>query len=52
MGGNIIPMFVDRGTAAVYDFADNEVPGATDRGTRGTGATSGRWTRTTTRTWT
>ncbi len=31
MGGNIIPMFVDRGTAHVYDFARNDVPGATDR---------------------
>src|SRR6476646_2387783 len=31
MGGNIIPMMVERGTARVYDFADNDVPGATDR---------------------
>ena len=31
MGGNIIPMFVDRGDAQVYDFDDNVVPGATDR---------------------
>ncbi|TKV61049.1 glucose-1-phosphate adenylyltransferase [Nakamurella flava] len=31
MGGNIIPMFVKRGTAHVYDFARNKVPGATDR---------------------
>jgi glucose-1-phosphate adenylyltransferase len=31
MGGNIIPMLVDRGQAQVYDFANNEVPGATDR---------------------
>ena len=31
MGGNIIPMFVDRGSAHVYDFNRNEVPGATDR---------------------
>ncbi|MCP2165591.1 glucose-1-phosphate adenylyltransferase [Goodfellowiella coeruleoviolacea] len=31
MGGNIIPMLVDRGEAAVYDFADNEVPGETER---------------------
>jgi glucose-1-phosphate adenylyltransferase len=30
-GGNIIPMLVERGAAQVYDFADNEVPGATDR---------------------
>jgi glucose-1-phosphate adenylyltransferase len=27
LGGNIIPMFVDRGDAHVYDFAENEVPG-------------------------
>jgi glucose-1-phosphate adenylyltransferase len=31
MGGNIIPMMVEQGTAEVYDFAGNEVPGATDR---------------------
>jgi len=31
MGGDIIPMLVSRGTAEVYDFADNEVPGSTDR---------------------
>ncbi len=31
MGGNIIPMFVNRGTAHVYDFARNDVPGATAR---------------------
>ncbi|WP_154767478.1 glucose-1-phosphate adenylyltransferase [Nakamurella alba] len=31
MGGNIIPMFVDRGTANVYDFSRNQVPGATER---------------------
>ncbi|HEY3259926.1 MAG TPA: glucose-1-phosphate adenylyltransferase [Pseudonocardiaceae bacterium] len=31
MGGDIIPMLVDRGEAAVYDFADNMVPGATER---------------------
>ena len=31
MGGNIIPMMVARGAAEVYDFADNTVPGATDR---------------------
>jgi glucose-1-phosphate adenylyltransferase len=34
MGGSIIPPFVERGEACVYDFADNEVPGSTpaDRG--------------------
>jgi glucose-1-phosphate adenylyltransferase len=31
IGGNIIPMLVERGEAEVYDFADNDVPGATDR---------------------
>jgi len=31
MGGSIIPMLVDRGEAAVYDFRDNEVPGGTPR---------------------
>jgi glucose-1-phosphate adenylyltransferase len=31
MGGNIIPMFVERGDANVYDFRDNKVPGSTDR---------------------
>ena len=31
MGGNIIPGFVAKGTANVYDFKRNEVPGATDR---------------------
>ncbi len=31
MGGNIIPMFVDRGTANVYDFDRNMVPGADAR---------------------
>ena len=31
IGGNLIPMLVERGEARVYDFATNEVPGATDR---------------------
>jgi glucose-1-phosphate adenylyltransferase len=31
IGGNIIPNLVAAGEAAVYDFAANEVPGATDR---------------------
>jgi glucose-1-phosphate adenylyltransferase len=31
MGGNIIPMMVGQGAAQVYDFSDNEVPGATER---------------------
>lgn len=31
MGSDVIPMLVDAGEAAVYDFADNIVPGASDR---------------------
>lgn len=31
MGGDIVPMLVERGEAQVYDFAANEVPGATER---------------------
>jgi glucose-1-phosphate adenylyltransferase len=31
MGGNLIPMLVKEGSAKVYDFADNDVPGSTDR---------------------
>jgi glucose-1-phosphate adenylyltransferase len=31
MGADIIPRLVRAGEAAVYDFADNVVPGATDR---------------------
>ena len=31
MGGDIVPYFVDRGEAAVYDFIRNDVPGSTDR---------------------
>ncbi len=31
VGGDIIPMLVDSGDAAVYDFAANDVPGATER---------------------
>jgi glucose-1-phosphate adenylyltransferase len=31
MGGSIMPMMVKRGTAYVYDFMDNDVPGAEDR---------------------
>jgi len=31
MGGNIIQMLTARGAAQVYDFADNIVPGATER---------------------
>jgi len=31
MGGDVIPMLVRAGQAHVYDFADNQIPGATDR---------------------
>lgn len=31
MGGNIIPAFVEEGTARVYDFNENIVPGQTER---------------------
>jgi glucose-1-phosphate adenylyltransferase len=31
MGGDIVPDFVRRGEAGVYDFRDNDVPGSTDR---------------------
>jgi glucose-1-phosphate adenylyltransferase len=31
LGGDIAPPLVERGEAEVYDFASNEVPGATDR---------------------
>ncbi|QAY70800.1 glucose-1-phosphate adenylyltransferase [Xylanimonas protaetiae] len=31
MGGDIIPAFVSQGTAGVYDFIRNDVPGSTDR---------------------
>jgi glucose-1-phosphate adenylyltransferase len=31
LGGDIIPALVEQGAAEVYDFAANEVPGATDR---------------------
>jgi glucose-1-phosphate adenylyltransferase len=31
MGGDIVPYFVNRNEAAVYDFKDNDVPGSTGR---------------------
>ncbi|MDQ4501005.1 glucose-1-phosphate adenylyltransferase [Sinomonas sp. ASV322] len=31
MGGDIVPYFVDRGEAGVYDFTQNEIPGSTER---------------------
>ena len=30
MGGDIVPAFVERGEAYVYDMVDNDIPGATD----------------------
>ncbi|MDQ6875164.1 MAG: glucose-1-phosphate adenylyltransferase [Actinomycetota bacterium] len=31
MGGDIIPLLTEQGCAKVYDFAENEVPGTTER---------------------
>lgn len=31
MGGSIVPYFVERGQAGLYDYRDNIVPGSTDR---------------------
>ena len=31
MGGNVVPFFVEKGQAAVYDFTKNTVPGATEK---------------------
>jgi glucose-1-phosphate adenylyltransferase len=31
MGGDIVPAFVEKGTAGVYDFIRNDVPGSTPR---------------------
>jgi glucose-1-phosphate adenylyltransferase len=31
MGGDIVPMFVDKGDAALYDFVENDVPGSNSR---------------------
>ncbi len=31
MGGDLVPYFVAKGTAGVYDFIHNDVPGSTDR---------------------
>lgn len=31
MGGDIVPAFVERGSAFVYDFINNDVPGSTPR---------------------
>ncbi len=44
LGGNVIPMLVERGEACVYDFAANEVPGATERD-RGRRVGFPRWSR-------
>ena len=51
MGGNIIPMFVDRGAANVYDFDRNRCRAPTNA-TAVIGATSVLSTPITTRTWT
>ena len=52
VGGDIIPMLVERGTAQVFDFAELDRAGRVRARARRTGATSGRSTPTTTRTWT
>jgi glucose-1-phosphate adenylyltransferase len=52
VGGDLIPMLVERGEAQVYDFSTNDVPGATDRDRGYLARTSGPSTRSTTRTWT
>src|SRR5690606_6682249 len=31
MGGDIVPAFVREGSGWVYDYNDNEIPGATER---------------------
>jgi len=31
MGGNVVPYFVNKGTAWVYDFTKNDVPGSTEK---------------------
>lgn len=31
MGGNMVPFFVDKGQAHVYDFTANDVPGSTEK---------------------
>ena len=31
MGGNVVPYFVGRGRAQVYDFTQNDVPGSTEK---------------------
>jgi glucose-1-phosphate adenylyltransferase len=49
MGGDIIPAFVSKGDATVYDFTVNSVPGSNGRDKS---ATWGRSTPTTKRTWT
>ena len=51
MGGDIVPDFVRRGEAYVYDFKDNPSP-ARWSATAATGATSARSTPTTRRRWT
>jgi glucose-1-phosphate adenylyltransferase len=50
MGGDIIPYFVNKGEAGVYDFTLNDIPPR--NATAPTGGTSAPSTRSTTRTWT
>ena len=52
LGGDIIPMLVEQGEAYVYDFTQQRGAGRHPSATAATGATSGRSTPTTTRTWT
>ena len=52
LGGNIIPALVAQNDAQVYDFSDQRGARARPTATAATGATSGRSTPTTTRTWT
>ena len=52
IGGDIVPRLVDRGDAYVYDFCDQRRPWRRPTASAATGATSGRSTPTTRRTWT
>ena len=52
VGGNLIPMLVERGEAEVYDFSDERGAGGDASATAATGATSGRSTRSGRPTWT
>ena len=52
VGGNLIPMLVERGEAQVYDFSRQRGAGRDADATRATGATSARSTRSGRPTWT